>query len=157
RQIYFSVMCAIISALPMSLSFSFYPILLVEQGFSSDATGSLISLRGLGAVIAGVLAGYVVRNAKSLAIPVIAGLFVGLSVILVAVVSQPFLIAAFLFIVGVGSALMTLHFQMLISYISTIETRGSAMALGGLGWSISHILTPMLVGAVADWIDIRVA
>ena len=28
--------------------------------------------------------------------------------------------------------------------------RGSALALGGLGWSVSHLSTPLLMGFLAD-------
>jgi hypothetical protein len=45
---------------------------------------------------------------------------------------------------------MTLYFQITISEASTPEERGSALALGGLGWSVSHLSTPLLMGFVAD-------
>ncbi len=41
---------------------------------------------------------------------------------------------------------MTVYFQILISAISTAEERGSAMALGGLGWGLSNLRTPLVVG-----------
>src|SRR5256884_90420 len=53
RSIYYAVMCAYISALPFSLSVSFYPILLIEQGFGSEAAGWLVGMRPLGAIAAG--------------------------------------------------------------------------------------------------------
>ncbi|MGV3654625.1 MAG: MFS transporter [Noviherbaspirillum sp.] len=157
RSIRYSVLCAYISALPVSLAFSFYPILLVEQGFASDMTGSLISLRGVGAVVAGFLAGYLGRNVQAISMPMASAIILGFSVALGAAVSQPWLIGLFLFLVGVASSLVTLYFQMLISLISTRETRGSAMALGGLGWSISHLTTPFAMGLLKDALDIRIA
>jgi predicted MFS family arabinose efflux permease len=157
RTMRYSILCAYISALPVSLSFSFYPILLVEQGFHSDTTGTLISLRGVGAVAAGFIAGYFVKNVHSIRTPLAAAIVVGLSVAFTAAVSQPALIALFLLAVGVGSAFMTLYFQMLISVVSSKETRGSAMALGSLGWGISHLTTPLAMGFFKDYIDIHVA
>src|SRR2546426_7433479 len=60
RSIYYGIMCAYISALPFSLSVSFYPILLIEQGFGSEAAGWLVGMRPLGAIAAGgVVAGFV--------------------------------------------------------------------------------------------------
>src|SRR5260221_10933804 len=53
RSIYYGIMCAYISALPFSLSVSFYPILLIEQGFGSEAAGWLLGMRPLGAIGAG--------------------------------------------------------------------------------------------------------
>ena len=45
---------------------------------------------------------------------------------------------------------MTLYFQITISEASRPEERGSALALGGLGWSLSHFSTPLIMGVVAD-------
>src|SRR2546427_13108739 len=53
RSIYYGIMCAYISALPFSLSVSFYPILLIERGFGSEAAGLLVGMRPLGAIAAG--------------------------------------------------------------------------------------------------------
>ena len=157
RSIRYAMVCAYISALPISLSFSFYPILLVEQGFNSDAAGTLISLRAVGAIAAGFIAGHMVKHARGVGAPLIAAMMVGLSVALAAAFAQATLIALFMLGLGAGSALMTIHFQMLISMISSSETRGSAMALGGMGWGVSHLSTPLLMGVFKDWLDIHTA
>jgi hypothetical protein len=52
--------------------------------------------------------------------------------------------------VGAGSAAMTLYFQITIAEASGPEQRGSALALGGLGWSVSHLSTPLIMGGLAD-------
>src|SRR3977135_976104 len=48
RSIYYGVMCAYISALPFFLRVSFYPILLIEQGFGSAAAGWRVGRRARG-------------------------------------------------------------------------------------------------------------
>jgi MFS family permease len=45
---------------------------------------------------------------------------------------------------------MTLYFQITISEGSRPEERGAALALGGLGWSVSHFSTPLIMGFLAD-------
>jgi MFS family permease len=45
---------------------------------------------------------------------------------------------------------MTLYFQITISEASKPEERGSALALGGMGWSFSHLSTPVIMGLLAD-------
>jgi hypothetical protein len=59
-------------------------------------------------------------------------------------------IAFWLLVVGAGTAAMTLYFQITISEASRLESRGSALALGGLGWSVSHLTTPLAMGFLAD-------
>jgi sugar phosphate permease len=45
---------------------------------------------------------------------------------------------------------MTLYFQITIAEASRQEERGSALALGGLGWSVSHLSTPLVMGLLAE-------
>jgi MFS family permease len=41
--------------------------------------------------------------------------------------------------------------------ISSAEQRGSAMALGGLGWGLSNFSTPLITGTLTDTHGIRAA
>jgi MFS family permease len=45
---------------------------------------------------------------------------------------------------------MTLYFQIIIAEASRPEERGAALALGGMGWSVSHLSTPLIMGFLAD-------
>ena len=155
--IWFALMCAYVSALPFSLSFSFYPLLLVSQGFASDGAGWMLAVRAVGAVFAGATAARYVRKVAARAIPFTAALAVALSVLLVAAFDHAVPIAALLFLVGLASGVMTLYFQLLISELSSSDTRGSALALGGLGWGLSHLTTPLIMGVLKDGFGIATA
>ena len=157
RTMRFSMLCAYISALPMSLAVSFYPILLVEQGLDLNATGTLISVRAVGAVAAGFVAGHFIKHVRDLGAPLISAVIVGLSVALAAAVSQPVLIAVFMFGLGAGSAAISVYAQMLIGEVSSKETRGSAMAFFNVSWGISLLTTPLAMGIFQDFIGIRIA
>src|SRR5436190_1301357 len=157
RSIHYGIMCAYISALPFSLSVSFYPILLIEQGFGSEAAGWLVGMRALGAIAAGVVLARFVKHADDSSVPLASALAIAASVGLVAFFTNPAIIAFFLFGVGLGSGVMTIYFQILVSTLSSGETRGSAMALAGMGWSISHISTPLVMGALKDLYGIHAA
>jgi MFS family permease len=45
---------------------------------------------------------------------------------------------------------MTLYFQITIAEASRPGERGAALALGGMGWSLSHLSTPLIMGFLAD-------
>ena len=49
RIIHYSVFCAYLSALPFSLSISFYPLLLARFGYGEETSGVLVALRAVGA------------------------------------------------------------------------------------------------------------
>ena len=150
RIIAYSVMCAYLSALPFSLSMSFYPVLLAQYGYGAGASGILLALRAVGSILASLLAGRFVRSGPETFWPVGCGLAVAASVGLLPVVNHVAPIAFWLVVVGAGTAAMTLYFQITISEASKPEERGSALALGGLGWSVSHLSTPLLMGFLAD-------
>jgi CP family cyanate transporter-like MFS transporter len=157
RSIYYGIMCAFISALPFSLSVSFYPILLVDQGFDTDAAGWLVGMRALGSIAAGMVLARFVRRAEHSRVPLISALMVAVSVGLVAWFDSAVMIALLLLGVGLGSGIMTIYFQVLVSTFSSSEQRGSAMALAGLGWSCSHVSVPVLMGVLQDAYGIRFA
>jgi DHA1 family multidrug resistance protein-like MFS transporter len=154
RVIPFAIMCAYISAMPFSLSFSFYPILFVEYGYTSDATGTMLALRGIGSALAGlVIARYLDYSAK-LAVPLGCAIATALSVGLIASAREAWMIGLLMSAVGLASGIMTLFFQMLISEISTTHNRGWAGAWGGWGWGLSHFSTPLAMGYLKDHVGI---
>jgi MFS family permease len=150
RIIQYSMLCAYLSALPFSLSISFYPLLLADFGYGEGASGILLALRALGAIAAGLIAARFVRTGPETLWPVLCGVAVAAAVGLIPTVNHVVLIGLWLLLVGFGSGAMTLYFQITIAEASRQEERGSALALGGLGWGISHLSTPLVMGFLAD-------
>jgi MFS family permease len=150
RIIYYSILCAYISALPFSLSISFYPLLLAQYGYSEESSGVLLALRALGSIGAGLVAGRFVKTGPETFWPVLCGVAVALAIGFMPVWNHPAPLAFWMLLVGLGSGAMTLYFQMTIAEASRPEERGSALALGGLGWSVSHFTTPLALGFIAD-------
>jgi predicted MFS family arabinose efflux permease len=110
----------------------------------------LVSLRAVGSIAASLLVARFVRSGPETLWPVVCGLLVAASIGLLPLVNHPAPIAFWLLLVGAGSAAMTLYFQITIAEASRPEERGSALALGGLGWSVSHLSTPLIMGELAD-------
>lgn len=150
RIIQYSMLCAYLSALPFSLSISFYPLLLADFGYGEGASGILLALRALGAIAAGLIAARFVRTGPETLWPVLCGAGVAAAVGLVPTLDHAVPIGFWLLLVGFGSGAMTLYFQITIAEASRREERGSALALGGLGWGISHLSTPLVMGFLAD-------
>ena len=148
--LYYGVLCAYLSALPFSLTMSFYPLLLQHIGFGAEASGVLLALRAVGGIAAGLIVARFVHTGPASPWPVIAGAFVAIAVGLQPLVSHWAAVGAFLFALGVGSSMMTIYFQVTLSEVVESEMRGSAMALGGLGWGLSHLSTPLVMGFLAD-------
>jgi len=150
RVMVYTMMCAYLSALPFSLTMSFYPLLLAQFGHGEGESGILLALRAVGSIFASLLAGRFVRTGPQTLWPVMCGLVVAASIGFLPTINHAAPIAFWMLLVGAGTAAMTLYFQITISEASTPEERGSALALGGLGWSVSHLSTPLLMGFLAD-------
>jgi DHA1 family multidrug resistance protein-like MFS transporter len=150
RIIHYSVFCAYVSALPFSLSMSFYPLLLAHYGYGEETTGVVVALRAVGAIAAGLIAGRFVRTGPETVWPVACALAVAAGVGLLPALNHAGPIGLWMLVVGFGSGAMTLYFQITIAEASRPEERGAALALGGLGWSVSHFSTPLIMGFLAD-------
>lgn len=148
--VYYVVVCAYLSALPFSLAMSFYPLLLLHYGFGADASGMLLALRSLGSIGAALLAARSVKTGPRSLWPVYAGTAVALAIGGLPLWPVTPIVALLLLLVGIGSGTMTLYFQITVSEVSSVEQRGSAMSLGGLGWGVSHLTTPVVVGLLAE-------
>lgn len=150
RIILYSMLCAYLSALPFSLSISFFPLLLTSIGYTEESSGILLALRAVGSIAASLLVARFARSGPETLWPVVCGVVVATSIGLLPIWNHVVPIATCLLLVGAGSAAMTLYFQITISEASRAEERGSALALGGLGWSVSHFSTPLIMGLLAD-------
>jgi MFS family permease len=150
RIIHYSIFCAYISALPFSLSTSFYPLLLARYGYGEEVSGVLIALRAVGAIGAGLIAARFVRTGPETPWPVLCSVGVAAGVGLLPAVNHPAPIGLWMLVVGLASGAMTLYFQITIAEASRTEERGAALALGGMGWSLSHFSTPLIMGFLAD-------
>ena len=152
--IVYSMVCAYLSALPFSLTLSFYPLFLVFYGHAEDVSGVILALRGIGSIAASLFAAHLVRTGPDTLWPVACGVAVAIAVALMPVINHAVPIGFWMLVLGAGSAAMTIYFQITISEASGPESRGAALALGGLGWSVSHMSTPLLLGFLADRIGL---
>jgi MFS family permease len=150
RIIAYAIVCAYLCALPFSLTMSFYPVLLAHYGYDEGTSGVLLALRALGSIAASLLAARFVRTGPQTLWPVGCGVAVAAAVGFLPTVNHVLPIAFWMLVVGAGTAAMTLYFQITLAEASKVEQRGSALALGGLGWSVSHLTTPLIMGFLAD-------
>ena len=150
RIIHYSIFCAYVSALPFSLSMSFYPLLLARYGYGEEVSGILVALRAVGAIGAGLIAARFVRTGPDTIWPVACAVAVAAGVGLLPAINHVAPIGFWMLMVGLGSGAMTLYFQITIAEASRAEERGAALALGGMGWSVSHFSTPLIMGFLAD-------
>lgn len=148
---YYGILCAYFSSLPMTLATTFYPLLLKEFGYGEEASGVLLALRALGGICAGLIIGRFVSGGAASRWPLIGGAGVALGVGLLPLFPHWTMVGTLMLAVGICGGIMTLYVQITMSEATSVEMRGSALALAGLGWSISHLTTPLVAGFLAQY------
>jgi MFS family permease len=157
RPMYFCMACAYLAVLPFTIVASFGAILLVSSGYSTGATGWLLTLRAIGAIFAGTALVRVFRAPLDRRVPLWTCAAIGAGFGLLPVFDDPWPIGVFLFLLGLASGVISIYFQLLVSTISPDAQRGAAISYGGLGWNISNLTMPVIMGAFMDAFDIRTA
>jgi MFS family permease len=157
RSMYFAMACAFLSVLPFVLSASFHPMLLVSEGYGAQTIGWLLTLRAIGAIFAGIALARLARAVSNRSVPFWCCFFIGASLAASALFPDWWSMTVWLFVLGVASGLIAIYFQILISVTSPDEERGSAMSYGGIGWNLSNLIPPLVMGMLTDWLNVYYA
>lgn len=150
REMYFGILCTFASAMPFSLSQSFMPVLLTQLGYSPGGVGALLAVRAIGAMAMGFFLARFVTPARR-----VASTMLSLAAMAVAIGLMPYsevflLVAVFLGSQGLASALVELNYQLIATRVGGSGGVASALAVGGLGYSLSHFLVPMIIGGLSQ-------
>ncbi len=147
---YYALLCGYLSSLPMTLSMTFYPLLLKEFGYGEALSGVLLSLRAVGAIASGLFLARFVATGPASRWQIHAGVVTALGVGLLPLVPHWAGVGTLMLVVGLGTGVMTLYVQITTTETTPTSMRGSALALLGLGWSLSHFTTPLVAGLLTE-------
>lgn len=150
RVIYFAVYSSFLSALPLALSTSFYPLLLEQLGYATDASGLLISARAVGAVAGGILLARWVHTGAGSVWSTGWAIVTGASAALLPLCGNASETLALLLIAGAASVAVGIYSQVLMTEATPLEQRGLASGLTSQGWVLSLLLVPIAMGLIAD-------
>ena len=154
RPLYLAGICAFTAALPLSLIGSFYPVYLDSLGIESGMIGLISSLKSVGLITAGMFIARFLDRLNLVVSYSFSLVLVGSTLILTQMFSTPVPLAAVIVFTGLGSGISSVLYQSLTSKYSTDNNRGSAMAFTTNFWSLSHLVTPVMFGAVTEYMGI---
>lgn len=138
------------AAVPFALTLSLYPVYMTELDFPEQWIGVAVALRSLGPVFTGLLLGSLVTVHRERLLYALG--MAGLGTFVFGSAGSEHLLAVGLCIAGLGMAggLMDLLNQVQAVAISRASDRSSVMAATGLGWNISPMILPILLGWLAE-------
>jgi predicted MFS family arabinose efflux permease len=148
--IWFALLAAFLCAQPVSLAQSFFPILLRDLGFPAPDVGPLMALRPLGAAVAALVLVRLLAGGGGLGAAVVSGCVLAVCLALAPHAPQALAAGSLIGVIGIASGLLLVYYQLVVANAAPAHARGSALALGGAGWGISHLTGPFLIGAIAE-------
>lgn len=152
--IWLALLCAFLCAQPVSLGQSFYPLLLQSLDFGSGQIGPLLALRPLGAAVAALLCARLLGAGYGLAMAVSAGLLLAGGLFFAPAAGALLSAGALILLLGIGSGALLTYYQVVIAESTPVASRGSALAIGGTGWALSHLVAPFSMGWLSDHLSL---
>ena len=64
---------------------------------------------------------------------------------------------ALILLLGIGSGALLTYYQVVIAEATPVASRGSALAIGGTGWALSHLIAPFCMGWLSDHLSLATA
>jgi MFS family permease len=150
RHIWLAISVSFAAALPSSLCQSIYPLYLAFLDYREQWIGLLISFRTFGPLMIGLMLGPFISISRQRGIYALGMAGLGLFLMATVLSEKPWSLAIVIVVLGAAGGIMDLLYQVQAAEFSRAGDRSVAMASTGLGWILCPLITPMIVGWLAQ-------
>ncbi len=150
RHIWLAISVSFAAALPSTLSQSIYPLYLAFLDYREQWIGLLVSLRTLGPLMIGLMLGSFISISRQRGIYALGMAGLGLFLMATGWAENPLSVGFVIVALGAAGGFMDLLYQVQAAEFSRAGDRSVAMAGTGLGWILCPLITPMIVGWLAQ-------
>jgi len=157
RHIWLAISVSFAAALPSTLSQSIYPVYLAFLDYQEQWIGLLISLRSLGPLMVGLMLGSAIAISRQRQIYALGMASLGIFLVATGLAAKPLALGFVIVALGTAGAIMDLLYQVEAAEFSRAGDRSVAMASSGLGFILCPLITPMIVGWLAQVQGFKVA
>ncbi len=157
RPTWLTISASFAAALAPALTQSIYPVYLAQLGYGEQWIGFTLAFRAIGPIASGLMLAPLITPSRQVGIYAagIAGL--GIFIKSSGLVEHLILLALCMVALGTASGLMDVWYQVRATQLSSASDRSAAMASMGLGWNLAYIVTPLVVGWLAEIHGINLA
>jgi len=138
------------AAVPFALTQSIYPVYMAQLNFPDQWISPAVALRSVGPVLTGLVLGPLITIHRERVLYAVGMTGLGVSVLGMAGSSQLWAVALCIGGLGIAGAVMDLLNQVQAVSISQGSDRSAVMASTGLGWNISPMILPIVLGWLAE-------
>lgn len=150
RAIYYAMICSFVAAVPVTLTQSFFPIYMAALRYPSDQIGVLISMRSVSAGLCGLLLARSITRGRRSWLNLLGIGTVAATVGVTPLFTHWSTLSLVLLLMGAGSLVSDMYQQIVSADTARSGQRATAMAMGGFGWNLSHVIVPVVFGALSD-------
>ena len=157
RPTWLTISASFAAGLAPALTQSIYPIYLAQLGYGEQWIGFTVAFRAIGHIASGLMLAPLITPSRQVGIYAagIAGL--GIFIISSGLMEHLILLAFCMAALGTASGLMDVWYQVRATQLSSASDRSASMASMGLGWNLAYIVTPVVVGWLAEIHGINLA
>jgi len=149
-KVWLGIFASFAAALPSTLTQSLFPVYLSQLNYGEQWIGLTVSGRALGTIAIVLILGPLITAPRLMGFFALGtaglGIFVGGSGLL----EELYLLGPCIVAVGTAGGVLDLWYQVQATELSEAKDRSMAMATTSLGWPLSLIISPLLLGWLAD-------
>jgi len=138
------------AALPSTLTQSLFPVYLSQLNYGEQWIGLTISGRGVGTVAIVLILGPLITPPRLMGFFVLGTTGLGIFVASSGLLEELYLLGPCIVAVGAAGGVLDLWYQVQATELSEARDRSMALATTSLGWPLSLIIAPLLLGWLAD-------
>ncbi|MCH6546136.1 MAG: MFS transporter [Deltaproteobacteria bacterium] len=138
------------AALPSTLTQSLFPVYLSQLNYGEQWIGLTVSGRGVGTVAIVLILGPLITPPRLMGFFFLGTTGLGIFVASSGLLEELYLLGPCIVAVGAAGGVLDLWYQVQATESSEARDRSMAMATTSLGWPLSLIIAPLLLGWLAD-------
>jgi len=138
------------AALPSTLTQSLFPVYLSQLNYGEQWIGLTVSGRGVGTVAIVLILGPLITPPRLMGFFFLGTTGLGIFVASSGLLEELYLLGPCIIAVGAAGGVLDLWYQVQATELSEARDRSMALATTSLGWPLSLIIAPLLLGWLAD-------
>jgi len=150
RPTWLTISASFAAGLAPALTQSIYPVYLAQLGFGEQWIGFTVAFRAIGPIASGLMLAPLIIPSRQVGIYAAGIAALGIFIISSGLMEHLILLALCMAALGTASGLMDVWYQVRATQLSSASDRSASMASMGLGWNLAYIVTPVVVGWLAE-------
>ncbi len=149
-KVWLGIFASFAAALPSTLTQSLFPVYLSQLNYGEHWIGLTVSGRALGTIAIVLILGPLITASRLMGFFALGTAGLGIFIAGSGLLENLYLLAPCIVAVGTAGGVLDLWYQVQATELSEARDRSMAMATTSLGWPLSLIIAPLLLGWLAD-------